>query len=48
MEVVIWSFLYFTNVTELYVHSLIRTRVYPKVSGLIVWSENGKWYSSCH
>jgi hypothetical protein len=23
------------------------TRVYPKVSGLAVWSENCKWYS-CH
>jgi hypothetical protein len=22
------------------------TRVYPKVSGLAVWSENCKWYSS--
>jgi hypothetical protein len=22
------------------------TRVYPKVSGLAVWSENSKWYSS--
>jgi len=22
------------------------TRVYPKVSGLAVWSENWKWYSS--
>jgi hypothetical protein len=22
------------------------TRVYPKVSGLAVWSENCKWYTS--
>jgi hypothetical protein len=22
------------------------TRVYPKVSGLVAWSENCKWYSS--
>jgi hypothetical protein len=31
-------------------HYHVNTRVYPKVSGLAVWSENCKWYSSefCH
>jgi hypothetical protein len=24
----------------------VYTRVYPKVSGLVAWSENSKWYSS--
>jgi hypothetical protein len=25
---------------------IVNTRVYPEVSGLAVWSENCKWYSS--
>jgi hypothetical protein len=27
-------------------HMLERKRVYPKLSGLVAWSENCKWYSS--
>jgi hypothetical protein len=27
-------------------HIHIHTTVYPKVSGLVAWSENCKWYSS--
>jgi hypothetical protein len=29
-----------------YVQECLNMRVYPRVSGLAVWNENGKWYSS--
>jgi hypothetical protein len=29
-----------------YSHRDIHKRIYPKVSGLVAWSENCKWYSS--
>jgi hypothetical protein len=40
----VWKRLHNEELRKLY--TLQNTRVYTKVSGLAVWSENCKWYSS--